>query len=767
MISAKQKMLTLLLINIVLFSYGQIKITGKITDIDNKALLSNVSIKNIENQTITTSDKNGFFKTNSPGVYTFKKTGYYNKTLNLKSNKSYIIQLKANIAELNEIIVTAHHIPKKISNATASIAIISSKNIKQHNSTDFAPILNNVPGVFMQNGALNTNRITIRGIGARNLFGTSKIRAYFKDIPLTNGSGETTIEDFELSSISRFEITKGASSSTYGAGLGGVINILPINAYLNESNIDTELSFGSFGFIKNTTKLNYGDSQNGIQAIYSNTHSDGYRENNEYDRQTLTITSNHYINNKNDISFLASYVDLKAFIPSSLNEETYKNNPKSAAFTWKEAQGFEDAKRGVFGLSWSHDFSTKTKQVTSVFTSFRNAYEPRPFNILEENTLASGIRTRFLGNTNLFLKKLDWTIGGEFFNDNHKYKTFRNLYRDFPSGTGSVKESQLSNFEEKRSYYNVFFETNYQLSKNTLISLGLNFNETSYKLKDKFIVSETNPDQSGDFKFKNIFSPKFGISHAFSKNISIFSSISHGFSPISLEETLLPDGQINTDLKPETGWNYEIGLRATSFNKRLQFNTSIYRLNIKNLLVARRTAQDQFIGINAGSTQHNGLEVAINYNWLKKDAITINSFANYTLNNFKFKEFIDEEDNFSGNNLTGVPSAIFNAGIDISTQLGFYGNINLQSVSSIPITDSNSLFSDSYKLTNIKLGYAKNIDKKWKLNLFLGLNNVFDESYASQILINASSFGGSAPRYYYPGNPINYYTGLNLSYKIK
>jgi iron complex outermembrane receptor protein len=38
----------------------------------------------------------------------------------------------------------------------------------------------------------------------------------------------------------------------------------------------------------------------------------------------------------------------------------------------------------------------KIKQYTSLFTSFLDSYEPRPFNILEEKTKAIGLRTRVL-----------------------------------------------------------------------------------------------------------------------------------------------------------------------------------------------------------------------------------------------------------------------------------------------------------------------------------------------------------------------------------
>lgn len=753
----------------VLFSNilnAQVIFKVKVVDSDNGVALPNTTIINVSNQDTFISDVSGEFEVSKTGFYNFIKEGYFKKKIELTNKEFRIIQLNIKPSELNEVIVSANHLPKKLKKAVATINIITAKEIRRSNNFNIAAILNRTSGVFMQSGALNTNRITIRGIGARNLFGTAKIRAYFKDIPLTTGNGETTIEDFELTSISRFEIIKGAASSIYGAGLGGTIHLTPQNSYLNQTNTSSEISIGSFGRIKGVINVNHGTLKNSFRVIYSNTHSNGFRDNNEYNRQTITVNTNHFIGEKDELSILASYVDLKAFIPSSLNEEDFLNNPTKAAFTWRQAQGFEDSKRGIFGISWKHQYNINLKQSTSIFTSFREAYEPRPFNILSENTLAIGVRSRLLGSFKVLNKSLNWTLGGEFFRDNHTSKTFENLYQSFPLGTGSVIGNNLSNFKENRTYYNLFIETNYELSHKTTLAFGLNFNQTSYDLNDRFLASINNPNQSGTFNFKSILSPKFGISHLFQKNISVYSNISHGFSPISLEDTLLPDGQINTSLKPETGWNFEVGTRGSILNNRLQFNLAIYRLDIRNLLVSRRTSLDQFIAINAGRTQHDGVELDLNFQWLKKENLSISSFLTYTINNFSFKEFIDGDNDFSGNKLTGVPSNVFSAGIDLNSKYGFYATINFQQVGSIPITDSNSLFSNSYNLTNIKVAYKIAVNQNLKLNLFFGLDNIFDESYASQILINASSFGGNAPRYYYPGNPINYYTGINVNYKF-
>ncbi len=747
-----------------LVGQAQQKITGKVIDGENNAPLSNVHIRSLADSSVVVSNKQGEFLITTLGKYIFSRVGYQDKTITIRNTSFLVVQLSVQTTELNEVEVSANSIGYRLKKSTATINIVSQNDITFGNSINIAPVLNKVPGIYMHTGALNTNRITIRGIGARNLFGTAKIRAYFEDIPLTTGNGETTIEDFELGTLARLEIIKGANSSIYGAGLGGTIHLLPKKSSVETSEITSEFAVGSFGFQKGLIGANIAGAKHSANIIYSNTHSDGYRDNNEYDRQTLTVVSNHFLNAKNELSFVGSYVDLKAFIPSAINQDDFDDNPTSAAFTWGRAQGFEDTKRGIFGLSWKHQYGQYLTQQTSIFTSFRDAYEPRPFNILSENTFAVGVRSRLIGNTKLFDHPLDWTFGGELFRDRHRSKTFENLYQDFPVGTGSVQGVLLSNFKENRSYVNLFFETKYHLSSKTLLSLGMNFNKTKYRLNDKFNPTG-NIDQSGSYEFDGMLSPKFGISHELNSNVSIYSTISHGFSPPSISETLLPDGQINTAIQPETGWNFEVGTRGSIFNSRLQFGIAAFRLDVQNLLVARRTAEDQFIGVNAGKTQHDGIEASLRYRLVRNKPITIDTYLSYTLNDFIFKDFVDEEQDFSGNDLTGVPSDLLNIGLELTTKMGIYANMNVQYVGSIPINDSNSLFSESYTLATMKMGYKKTFNKI-ELGAFFGLNNIFDEKYASQLLINARGFGGNAPRYFYPGNPVNYYTGIQINYSF-
>ena len=120
------------------------------------------------------------FKNNKSEHSLIKKIGYKEKTVELKNNSNTIIQLELKPSELNEVTIISNLLPKKLKQIQNAIHIITLEDIQQLNNINFAPVMNRIPDVFMQSGALNTNRITIRGIGSRNLFGTSKLEPTIK-----------------------------------------------------------------------------------------------------------------------------------------------------------------------------------------------------------------------------------------------------------------------------------------------------------------------------------------------------------------------------------------------------------------------------------------------------------------------------------------------------------------------------------------------------------------------------------------------------------
>ena len=636
---------------------------------------------------------------------------------------------------------------------------LNTRQLQRDNDLSIAPALNRASGVYMHSGALNTNRITIRGIGNRSPFSTTKIRAYLDDIPLTTGDGETTIEDIDLSLLQKLEIWKGPTASIYGAGLGGMIH-LKTNPYYSVSSLSTKFTMGSYGLFRNASTIDFSNKKEtlNLKVNYNKTHNDAYRDNNEYDREGLTLLGKVKKNN-NETSLLINHTQLKAFIPSSLNREDYDNDPTKAAFTWGNVKGFEDGKKTMFGVSNKtqiakiDDLTLENK--TSVFARFRNAYESRPFNILEEESSVLGLRTSFdLYSNNQSPLFPMFSIGFEGFREKYDWQTY--VTNDGEQGNA------LSDNNEKRNYYNVFAQYYKKITEELNLLAGLNFNSTSYQYNDLFADSI---DLSGDYSFDPVLSPQLGLNYEIMYNLSLFATVSHGFSPPSFSETLTPDGAINPDIQPEQGWNFELGSRG-KINYRFAYEITAYTMEIRDLLVAERIGPDQFVGVNAGKTRHSGLELYLGYplEWRSGSA---NFFSTYTYSDYKFIDFKNEDNDYSGNELTGTAPHNFNIGLEAQMDFGLYGNINYKYVDAFPMRDDNSIYSDAYQVVNLKVGYAKEILRDLGLDVSFGIQNLLNEKYASMILINAVSFGGNAPRYYYPGMPRNYYGAVSLKYWLR
>jgi iron complex outermembrane receptor protein len=300
------------------------------------------------------------------------------------------------------------------------------------------------------------------------------------------------------------------------------------------------------------------------------------------------------------------------------------------------------------------------------------------------------------------------------------------------------------------------------LLENLHLETGIALNTTRYSLEDVFIPNAAS--QNKTYTFGGIWSPRIGLSYKVGKGKNIYTSVSKGFSVPSVAETLTPEGKINTDLKPETGWNYELGFKGNWFGNQLYTALTLFSTQIENVLVAQRTADDQYVGINAGSSSHRGLEFLVNYIFFEASQFQLKPYFSAALNNFKFKDFVDKGNDYSGNQLTGVPDKQLNFGLDVNTKKGFSINMSYRIIGKIPMNDSNTKYSDSYSLLDVKANYIFKLFKVLRTELNAGVNNALDEKYSASILPNAVGFGSAQPRYFYPGNPINYYGGFSIFY---
>ena len=711
----------------------------KILDRIDGSPIDNLKIESEENTFLT--DENGSIIIDEkliPIELNINDFRYYSKKVKINQSKDLKIELTHKGFILDDIVINSNFYSKKLKDNNTSTSIIDDIEFRKNEGEFLINSLNQLTGIYSHSAGYNTNRITIRGMGSRSPYSTNKIKSYLNNIPLSNGVGETTIEDFGIEILDQIEINKGPNSSIYGSGLGGNIVLKTSKSF--EKTVKIKSIFKSFNTYQNSISVSKKINKINLLLNFEKIKSDGFRDNNTYDNNRIFARVNYEINDDYVIDFIHFYNSAEALIPSSLSLESFIDNPSSAAFSWRNVEGGEDYNRSLTGLTINSKKNKYTSSTTFFYKTFNND-ENRPFNYLIEDSDSFGFR--HIGK--FPLNSFDFSYGLEYSGENYIFSTWDEY--------GSMDQSIISQQTQDRKNYNYFLQVDKSF-KNSFLTFGIGSNKINFDWVDETESTSLN------YNTKTIISPRLSYNHNLD-NISIFGNISHGFSSPNIDETLDENGIVNPDIKPETGWNYELGLIGSTNDNSLSYNLNLYYMDIKNLLVAQRTSFDTFTGVNAGRTTHPGLEATINFPLLRSQNLTITSSSNFSKYWYIFKDFNNRGTDYSQNKLTGVPTHTTFSKIKFDLK-NYLAQISFQNVGKIPMNDSNELFTDSYSVIDLKLSRLYSL-KNLVINISTGVNNLFDKRYASGIVINARGFGGSDPRFYYPGLPRNYFISLSLS----
>lgn len=641
---------------------------------------------------------------------------------------------------LQEVVVNAYQIQTTQHHVPGTISLLSGEEIRTGDGNSFANTLHAIPGIYMHSGTYATGRIVIRGVGSRTPYNTNRIKSYLNDIPITSSDGISTPEDIDLIGIRRMEVIKGPASALYGSGLGGNINLYTAKKKNNHS--EALIQYSSFQTLKASAASNYNRDKLQIWGNLSHLQTDGHRENSRLKRTSL-LSSGRWQEPQYTVEYTLMLIDLYAQIPSSVGKSLYENDPSAAAANWKAIEGYKAYQCAIAGVTLTNRISEAWNNKLTLFGRWADSYERRPFNNLDDGTSGGGFRNRLTYHATHY----DVLIGFEWINDTYRWQM-------------DLNNELINRNKEQRNQSNLFGMLYWRPTPTWNISLGGALNRIDYRLTDLF---SENGNQSGKRNFPFLFSPRLGLNYAPSQNLALYASAGHGFSMPSPEETLLPEGDINKNLQPEKGMQYEAGLRFNLFNNATRLEGSVYRIYLNNLLVTKRLTEDIFTGINAGETRHTGVEFM-----LQQHLFSFRSFpgslsmnANYTFARNRFIDFEDDGNVYNGNTLPGVPSSIGRATIQWIPFKPLQMSTQIQQVGPQYIDDANTVENDGYSLVDMKITYLASTNRFGHFKLFVGINNLGNIHYSPMLTVNAVAFGNTEPRYYYPGMPRHYFAGIN------
>ena len=634
--------------------------------------------------------------------------------------------------DLNEIVVTAYQNNQPLRNISAPIQIIGKSKIDISYIGDISSVLNSVPGIQMQSGTFQTTKITIRGIGSRSPYSTNRTRAFVDDIPLTTGDGTTVIDDVELSFIDKIEITKGPYSAWYGSGMGGSLRFISLRESSKPLLIETNISFGSFGLLKYNGIVRISKPTGYLNVGVGRISGDGYRQNSSFFRNSVLISGQ--IKKQNKLNYLVIYSGVNAQTPSSIDIETFNNTPYSAAPNWMNVRGYKKYDRILGGIIVNSPIDSHVKNRVALSGSLHNEYELRPFNILDDMSLSATLLDNIVYSTSIFTL----SAGVEWLHENYFWRILQN---------NTLLEMQKS--KEVRNLFNTYISFDTKICPSMILSLSGNINSTHYAVTDLFPSDSI--DYSGKYSNRYIFSPTIGLNYNYTSNLSLYTSLGKGFSNPTVEESLTSQGYLNTSLKPEQGWTLNMGARISTLANSLSMDVSVYYILLNDLLVTRRISEALFYGENGGKSTLSGIEMHATY----KPASFFQTLISASKSENRFNDFASSNVNYRNNHLPGIPDTNINMDMQFLLFKRWQLNAIYTYTGSQFLNDDNTVKTNDFQTMNLRTAYTFHYHKKSLIQFIATINNVFDKKYASMVLINAPSFSGAAPRYYYPALPRN------------
>ena len=263
----------------------------------------------------------------------------------------------------------------------------------------------------------------------------------------------------------------------------------------------------------------------------------------------------------------------------------------------------------------------------------------------------------------------------------------------------------------------------------------------------KYIFDQTSPSFFKRTRYLSEVAVDVGIGYKYNNKSQLYFDYQRSYRYPVTDEFFMAaysffgvqhSAEFNTDLKPQSANNFEIGIKDNSF-ENIKFNADYFFINTKNEIFLdpdpdRNKGTNESQNVNYPSTFKHGLELEIN----AKVFDYLSTFLNYTYQKAVFKKGA-----YSGKDFPLVPNNKISFGFDIMPTEGLNINIINNYVSERYFSnDMNNEFSKlkSYFTTDLNIMF-----KVKELYIAGGIKNLFGFKYNSN---GVSNFNNGNQNFY-------------------
>jgi iron complex outermembrane receptor protein len=656
------------------------------------------------------------------------------------------------LQQLPEVVVQSYLSKASLQRVPTAVSILSPADMQLQQSASLLPALNTVPGIRMEERSPGSYRLSIRGSLLRSPFGIRNIKIYADEIPLTDAGGNTYLNLIDADAIQRAEILKGPDGSLFGANSGGVVRLALAPLGEDTTHLRVNLKGGSYGLFHGSIAWQQQWKNYQLQVFQGYQRSDGYRQNTAMQRYYTQTAQRWEYKPGYALKLLAFYSDLSYRTPGGLTLAQREANSRAARPASPPLAGAVAQKAGIYnrtfqgGLIHEAQFTPRLQHVLAVFgatTHFENPFITN-YEARDENT--TGFRTylQWVNNPQQHSAfQWKWLNGVEWQQTSTDVINYGNR--------GGKRDTVMAADKlNARQYF--FFSRFHATVNNFTLEAAASINYYGYSYNSK---GHTN------IHFTPQLMPRLSMSYLFSPLVTGRLTVSRGYSPPATAEVRASNNVINTALQPETGWNYEAGVRAATRRGRAMVDAAFFYYRMQNAIVKRLDDNGDEFFVNAGSVHQKGIEVQGMW-WVMKPRQqgwlrSIKWQEAYTFSDFSFSEYISAGKDYSGNRVTGVPQHVLVSSLlwQLPASISLYTQHTF--TSRLPLNDANSAYAGSYHLLQANVNWQLPLHTRYAVTLRAGADNLLNVKYSLGNDLNAL---GS--RFYNPAPGRNYFGGVSM-----
>ena len=649
-----------------------------------------------------------------------------------------------------EVMVNATRVVKEAFNLPTAIGVVNQQQIQlAQQQLGLDESLTRIPGIFLQNryNFAQDLRVSIRGSGARGSFGVRGVKIFVDGIPNTLPDGQGQFDSVDISSIGQIDVLRGPSSALYGNASGGVINITtepaPEKPYL-----EARTAFGEYGYAKSQIKTAGKSGRWDYLLSASYMELDGYREQSHAENKNFNSRVRIQLDETSDLTTLINLFDSPVSDdPGGIDAAAVKADPRQARNLNVRFDAGEAIEQQKLGVRYRKSLSDESEIIARSYVLWRDFENSLPFfdgGIVQFDRTFFGGGLQYTNTTALLGRDNRITIGIDYDMQEDDRKRYNN-------NDGSRQALVFAQREEVTSL-GVFVQNELALSDTFELTAGLRYDQITFDVEDKFI---TDGDDSGNRDLDSV-SASLALLWRLVDEVNLYASLGTSFETPTTTEFANPlGGGFNQSLEPQEAMNYEIGAKGISATGRFNYDVALFSIKVEDELTPFELAQSpgRTFFENAGQSSRHGLELALGVELMQG----LDAALAYTYSDFEFDRFSDANGaRFDGNQIPGIPKQLLHVSLTYLHQTGFFAEADTLFVGHFYANNANTAETKSYRSANLRLGWKFQLDGV-ELTPFVGVNNLTNEDYPSNVRINA--FGG---RYFEPAPGRNVYGGLSI-----